>query len=257
MHDKSKTNNPALRKIIYEPSGAAAEYAEYACNLYKGCPHGCDYCYVPQVLRIQKNAFHSMHEEAPQCIKRITRDCKKLPRASTVFLCFTCDPYPWGEDTYLTRDAIRTIKQAGHNVKILTKAGTAAARDFDLLGSSDWFGITYSGALPGQEPKAAAVLDRIDALAYAHDRDIKTWVSIEPVIDPEKCCDFISNHYEIVDHFYVGKLNHVLNDTDWAAFHKDAVRALTTVGASFTIKSALLQSAAIAAVDALVKEAGK
>ena len=34
-------------KIIYEPKGKALEYAPLACNLYKGCPHGCRYCYGP------------------------------------------------------------------------------------------------------------------------------------------------------------------------------------------------------------------
>ena len=32
---------------IYEPKGAAREYAELACNLYTGCNHGCLYCYAP------------------------------------------------------------------------------------------------------------------------------------------------------------------------------------------------------------------
>ena len=31
-------------KPIYKPKGAAGEYAEYACNLYDGCTHGCTYC---------------------------------------------------------------------------------------------------------------------------------------------------------------------------------------------------------------------
>jgi hypothetical protein len=32
---------------IYAPAGQAAEYAPLAANPYRGCGHGCVYCYVP------------------------------------------------------------------------------------------------------------------------------------------------------------------------------------------------------------------
>ena len=32
--------------VIYEPKGRAREYSELACNLYRGCTHGCRYCYA-------------------------------------------------------------------------------------------------------------------------------------------------------------------------------------------------------------------
>lgn len=38
---------------IYKPKGAAAEYGEYAVNIYTGCPHRCYYCFAPNVLRVQ------------------------------------------------------------------------------------------------------------------------------------------------------------------------------------------------------------
>lgn len=30
-------------KPIYKPKGAAAEYGDYAVNIYTGCPHRCFY----------------------------------------------------------------------------------------------------------------------------------------------------------------------------------------------------------------------
>ena len=36
---------------IYIPSGKAREYSPYACNLYLGCSHACEYCYTPDALR--------------------------------------------------------------------------------------------------------------------------------------------------------------------------------------------------------------
>ena len=32
-------------KIIYQPKGAAGEYAKYAVNFVVGCEYGCKYCY--------------------------------------------------------------------------------------------------------------------------------------------------------------------------------------------------------------------
>lgn len=35
-----------MRDPIYEPRGAAREYAELALNVYEGCTHQCAYCYA-------------------------------------------------------------------------------------------------------------------------------------------------------------------------------------------------------------------
>ena len=43
---------------IYKPKGAAAEYGEYAVNIYTGCPHRY-YCFAPQVLHREREVFHS------------------------------------------------------------------------------------------------------------------------------------------------------------------------------------------------------
>jgi len=44
---------------IYEPQGAAREYAELAVNLYRGCGHRCAYCSSPGILRMSREEFDS------------------------------------------------------------------------------------------------------------------------------------------------------------------------------------------------------
>src|SRR4030065_1545346 len=43
--------------MIYAPRGQAGEYAPLATNPYRGCGHGCAYCYVPKVLRMDRVEF--------------------------------------------------------------------------------------------------------------------------------------------------------------------------------------------------------
>src|SRR5476651_1005489 len=43
--------------FIYAPKGQAGEYAARACNPYRGCGHGCNYCYVPLILHMKRPEF--------------------------------------------------------------------------------------------------------------------------------------------------------------------------------------------------------
>ena len=53
INQRERIMNP-----IYTPKGKAAEYGDYALNIYTGCPHRCFYCYAPKVLHKDKEAFH-------------------------------------------------------------------------------------------------------------------------------------------------------------------------------------------------------
>lgn len=40
-------NKPFHGRAIYQPSGAAAEYSQWACNIFNGCSNKCEYCLSP------------------------------------------------------------------------------------------------------------------------------------------------------------------------------------------------------------------
>ena len=220
-------------KPIYEPKGKAKEYGDYAINIYTGCPHECFYCFAPSVLRKVKEDFHRCIEPRKNIVEEVKKQIEREKiTGKLIHLCFTCDPYPCGYDTTPTREIIKAIKESGNNVQILTKGD--GSRDFDLLDKNDWYGIT----LDGTECKAP-IRERLDSLAVAHCRGIKTWVSFEPVTDERKF--FINLHCValIVDKVKIGKLNYHPSDIDWKSFGKKAEALCKSLEIDYYIKESL------------------
>lgn len=239
-------------QTIYEPKGRAQEYSSLAVNLYRGCGHGCQYCYAPQTLKIARKEFY--YSPAPR--KDIIAELKKkLEVFSTpdryILLSFTSDPYqPLDQELKITRQAIELLKLKGCKIEILTKAGLNATRDFDLLDPAvDKMGTTLTFA-PGHEdeawkwePHATLPTDRIPFLFAAKNRGFQTWVSLEPVIDPAQSLRLIDITHEYVDYFKVGILNHHVHakTIDWKRFGNDAVEKLTKYGKEFMLKDDLIK----------------
>lgn len=221
-------------KPIYEPKGKAKEYGDYAINIYTGCPHGCYYCFAPNVLHRQRNEFHSHIEPRKDIVKEVAKQIEREHITDKlIHLCFTCDPYPTGYDSTPTREIIRLLKERGNHVQILTKGD--GCRDFDLLDSGDWYGITYDGALHGiTEPS-----DRLATLYNAKMRGIKTWVSFEPVLDADRVLECVENCHDVIDKVKIGKLNYWPSGINWAEFGRKAEALCKELGINYYIKDSL------------------
>ena len=221
-------------KPIYEPRGKAKEYGDYALNIYTGCPHRCYYCFAPNVLRRDREEFHS-HVEPRLGIVEETR--KQLERekitGKLIHLCFTCDPYPTGYDTTATREIIKLLKEHGNHVQILTKGD--GSRDFDLLDEKDWYGITIDG---GKTPPDMHY-KKIDAFHKAFQKGIKTWISFEPVLNTDEVIWCIQNIAQIADKVKIGKLNYYPSDIDWKSFGKQAETLCKELEIDYYIKDSL------------------
>lgn len=235
-----------MANFIYKPKGKAKEYGDYAINIYTGCSHQCFYCYSPNVLRGEKEMFHTDIKPREGIIEGVKEQLKQNGlKDKIIHLCFTCDPYPKGYDTSVTREIIKAIKESGNHVQILTKNGEGATRDFDLLDSNDWFGITYAGYSnphsnnpPAEEPGAGSPFMRLAALYLAHQKGIKTWVSAEPVLNDADVLRLIAET-DYVDLWKVGKLNYHPSEVNWAKFGKDVEVLLKEKGVEYYIKESL------------------
>lgn len=232
--------------VIYEPKGKAYEYCKLAANLYKGCGHGCLYCYAPDATFALRETFHGNPTPRPDILRKLQADVFGFETDSPILLSFTSDPYqPAEQQTQLTRHAISILKTARLKVSILSKGGLRATRDFDLLGPGDEVGATLTFTDPAMsrewEPGAAPPLERIKYLRAAHDRGLKTWVSLEPVIDPRQSLELIDLAHQYVDTFKVGILNHhpKAKEIDWRDFGLKAVSMLERLGSTYYVKKDL------------------
>lgn len=243
-------------KPIYEPQGKAKEYGDYAINIYTGCPHRCYYCFAPNVLHREREQFHSCVEPRKDIVAETAKQIKREHiTGKLIHLCFSCDPYPKGYDSSATREIIKLLKDTGNSVQILTKNGWDAIRDFDLLDSNDWFGVTYAGypgnsrkivfdlngdnaVIPFEEPCSGSVEFRLMALEKAHKLGINTWVSAEPVLNAGDVLSLI-NRADYVDLWKVGKLNYHKSYIDWKKFGAEVEYALQLKNKNYYIKESL------------------
>lgn len=234
-------------QIIYEPKGRAYEYGELAANLYRGCGHGCLYCYAPAATFTDRTRFYQAPAPRKGLLDKLRADARsaqaQAQAGTPILLSFTSDPYqPLDVETGLTRDAIAILKGAGWSVSILSKGGARATRDFDLLGPGDQVGASLTFIDPAQslewEPGAALPADRLAYLLAAHEKGLRTWASLEPVIDPAQSLELIDLSAPYVDMYKVGKLNHhpLSKAIDWRAFALAAVSRLEALGKAHYVK---------------------
>ena len=241
--------------VIYEPRGKAREYAPLAVNLYKGCAHACIYCFAPSATFCGREKFSNPDyiQPRPGILAALELEAGKLagdPRE--ILLSFTSDPYqPLEKTLKLTRLALKMLMAHNLTVTILTKGGAwGVIRDLELLrlNPRNAWSVTLTSDDPDVslewEPGAALPADRIDSLRLAHANGLKTWVSFEPVIDPEAVYRLLDLTHEFVDFYKVGKLNYHARagEIDWRVFLGRITAQLDRLGKPYLIKKDLLQA---------------
>jgi len=235
--------------VVYEPKGKAREYSPLALNLYEGCEHGCKYCYARLIRKKSVDGFVNAMPRK-NILTKLEDDLKKWNGSpkENVLLCFMCDPYqPLDEKMGLTRLAIRALNRHGFPVQVLTKGGLRACRDFDILSQNpcNKFAVTLTSSDPEEslqwEPGAALPQERIDSLKQAHEAGIETWVSFEPVFNPDAVYRLIEETYRFVDLYKVGKLNYHprAKEIDWRKFRVEIESLLSSLQKKYYIKDDL------------------
>lgn len=237
---------------IYEPQGRAREYSPLALNYFKGCDHGCLYCYVPTMMvRFNAKYAHQNVFSSPDYIK-IEKSAKKMQGCGKqILFSFTTDPYT-KQNVNQTMKVLEILNKYNHKVAILTKGGKRVLRDIETfiafgdrikIGAS----LTFDNNEDTQEWEHGSAMpkDRVESLSFLASQGIKTWASFEPVIKPEQSLNLLRQVSTFIDHVKIGKINNykgIDKTIDWAKFLEDSVKILRDANMNdrFYIKKDLL-----------------
>lgn len=261
-----KKETPVKGALIYQPQGAAGEYAKWAINLYHGCSNGCTYCYNRR--GVLSHVFGDKPELAAPIVKSRDRqinyflECKKLTAHDPipdvvienctnvairswiyidtkrigvsrliedggVFMSFTCDPLDAEDNVQnYTLYAVKRLLRYGIPVTLLTKNVAWLKEDNwkkllkeypkHICCSSHYTLLTIGFTITGNdelEPNAPSTEKRIEALRKLHDEyKIKTFVSLEPIIDIHSASEVIKATYQITDEIKIGVQSPIKRD---------------------------------------------
>ena len=256
--EKETKETPIKGVLIYQPQGAAGEYAKWAINLYHGCSNGCTYCYnrrgvlshvfgdkpelaapiiksrdrqINYFLELKKLTAHNPIPDVviENCTNIAIRswiyiDTKRigvsrLIEDGGVFMSFTCDPLDAEDNVQnYTLYAVKRLLKYGIPATLLTKNVAWLKEDNwkkllkeypkHICCSTHHALLTIGFTITGKdelEPNAPSTEKRIEALRKLHDEyKIKTFVSLEPIIDLHSASEVIKKTYKITDEIRIG-----------------------------------------------------
>jgi DNA repair photolyase len=183
------------RNVIAENDSPDVGF-EVSVNPYRGCEHGCAYCYArPTHEFLGYSAgldFETkilVKEEAPELLRKALSAPRWQPRV--LALSGVTDPYqPLERHLELTRRCLAVLAEFRQAVSIITK-NNLVTRDIDLLGELAQHGaagvflsITSldAGLIGRLEPRTTRPAGRLEAIAALAAAGIPTGVMVAPVI---------------------------------------------------------------------------
>ena len=239
--------NTLLHELAYRGS------TEYTANLYKGCTHGCVYCYAPSLTHDERGwgTYVDAKINAPQVLESELRGLRK----DQVFLSSASDPYQPVEAKFrITRRCLEVLHKGGFPVSILTRS-PLVLRDLDLLRKLEWAKVGMSiTTVPVRrfEPGVPPLQRRIDTLRKLSKAGISTWVSLAPVIPGIMMVDLDELFEELGD---AGVSSVSFGILRFAGY--DESRLMFEAAAGTTVQAALAgQAEVVARLSKLVRSHG-
>lgn len=169
---------------------------DHSINPYRGCEHGCVYCYARPT-----HAFHDLSPgldfetrlfAKPDAAALLRAElAKKSYRATTIALGTNTDPYqPIENEWRITRQILEVLSETGHALTITTKSDRIV-RDIDILGPMAAKGlVAVALSVTSLDPKTHRTLEpraprpekRLAAIRALIDAGIPTHINVAPII---------------------------------------------------------------------------
>lgn len=199
------STKPFRGRAIYQPSGAAGEYSQWACNLFNGCSNRCDYCYNRHSMTAKVLGADDVTMKASLTddytaknyylrvfAQELDANLEAIKRDGGLFFSFVSDPLL--EKTYGPNlQCMEYAVSQGVHCTVLTKSawwiGTNALSAYcvklsliESLKDNLSLGFTLTGKDYMERHCTNDTFERIHAMHWAQENGIHTWASIEPVI---------------------------------------------------------------------------
>lgn len=165
-------------------------------NPYRGCEHGCSYCYARPTHAFVGHSpgldFETLLYAKDNAAELLARELSsKRYIVSTIALGTATDPYqPIERDRRVTRSVLEVLEAARHPVGIVTKSALVT-RDIDILARMAKNSLvkvaisvtTLDRTLArSMEPRASTPARRLDALRQLAEAGIPAQVMVAPII---------------------------------------------------------------------------
>ena len=185
----------ATRRLIARNTSPDINF-DRSINAYKGCEHGCVYCFarpshayldLSPGLDFETRIFYKTNVES-----LLRAELAKLSyKPATIAMGTNTDPYqPIEKRLQTTRKILEVLLEHRHPVSIVTK-GALIERDIDLLAEFAGYGLvsvmlsitTLDNSLKAKlEPRAASPAKRLDVLGQLSRAGVPVGVMVAPLI---------------------------------------------------------------------------
>lgn len=192
---KTDVQEETARRIITRNDSPDITF-DQSINAYRGCEHGCIYCYARVTHCFLGHSagldFETKLYAKPNAAELLERELAN-PRyePKTIALGTNTDPYqPIERERRLTRQILEVLDRFSHPVGIVTKSALVL-RDVDILSRMAERGLVKVALsvttldrriARAMEPRASTPAKRLEALRVLSEHNVPTAVMVAPIV---------------------------------------------------------------------------